>query len=519
MIGCLRLLVHTSWPRLTLVPLVLGVLTWAVASSVVSLYPTAADRGIYEATIEALPISAIFNGRPYDLTELGGMVATEVGLFVLLIFPIVAVSTAISLTRGLEDTGRLELITATRVSRLAPLLAASLLSLLGCALTAAFCALGFMVAELPLRGSVLLAGAIGAMMAAFTVIGLVSAQISQTGRGAHVLALGFLAVNYLLRGWQDATRGSITWLGPQQWFAEVRAFSPDPPSWPWLAYGGWILALCLVALALGANRDLSAGLFQLPAGPARARRWLASPLALNWTLTRASGVGWLLGTATWGVALGLMSSEVDEMLQASPMLQEVFGVGLDAMVALTASTVMVFAAAAGVQVAGTLSVEEAAGRTGRVLACAIGRFSWTLSSMVTTLGWALSALGVGALAAGLGFWWALDDTQWFGEAVRATLAMTPGVGLLAGLAMALSLVKPRLGTLAWAPTLWALVVAWLAGTLDLPQWARRLSPFDWLGEVPIEAWNRPAALGMTVLTIAVCGTGTVVFARRDLVAG
>lgn len=519
MIGCLRLLARTSWLRLAGVPALLGVLCWALAESVATLYGGEAERAVYRATIEALPVSAIFNGRPYDLDALGGVVTTEMGLFVLAIFPVIAISTAIALTRGLEDTGRLELITATRVSRAAPLLAGAVLSLASCAAAGVSCTLGFVAAGLPTQGSLLLGGAIGAIMAAFAVVGLVAAQLAQTGRGAHLLALGLLAANYLLRGWQDATRGDLTWLGPQQWFAEVRGFSDSPPAWPWLAFAGWIVLVGALAVLLGARRDLGAGLFQLPPGPAAGRRWLASPLALHWVLTRASGLGWMLMTAAWGVALGLMSSEVEEMLTASPMLQEVFGVGMDAMVALTASTLMVFAAAAGVQVAGTLGAEEVAGRAGRVLASPIRRTNWGLAAMGMSLGWALAVLGAGAVAAGLGFSWALDDGSWFGEAVRATLAMAPGVGLVAGLAMALTLVRPRLGAVSWALVVWALVVAWLAETLDLPDWARRISPFAWLGEVPLEAWDRPAAVIMSVLAVAICAAGVGVLGRRDLVAG
>lgn len=105
-------------------------------------------------------------------------------------------------------------------------------------------------------------------MAAFAVVGLVAAQLAQTGRGVHLLALGLLVANYLLRGWQDATHGNLTWLGPQQWFAEVRGFSDSPPAWPWLAFAVWIALVGALAVVLGARRDLGAGLFRLPPGPA-----------------------------------------------------------------------------------------------------------------------------------------------------------------------------------------------------------------------------------------------------------
>jgi len=55
--------------------------------------------------------------------------------------------------------------------------------------------------------------------------------------------------------------------------------------------------------------------------------------------------------------------------------------------------------------------------------------------------------------------------------------------------------------------------------LDLPEWARNLSPLHWMGAVPRDDWNQLAALIMTVLAAALVVAATAVYERRDLRAG
>ncbi len=64
-----------------------------------------------------------------------------------------------------------------------------------------------------------------------------------------------------------------------------------------------------------------------------------------------------------------------------------------------------------------------------------------------------------------------------------------------------------------------LVAAVLGDVLDLPEWGLDRSPWRWVGEVPVDAWQRgPTALaGLGALAVA--GLGALVFTRRDLLAG
>ena len=55
-------------------------------------------------------------------------------------------------------------------------------------------------------------------------------------------------------------------------------------------------------------------------------------------------------------------------------------------------------------------------------------------------------------------------------------------------------VAPKSGFLSWGFPIWALVVGMLAEILQLPDWARRFSPLDWVGNLPGEQPNGVAVL-------------------------
>jgi len=117
---------RTSWRGPALVAVICIALVVAIAVGVEGLYPNLDQRVEYAATAGVSSISTAFNGRGYALTSLGGITGIEVGFMGQLLFPILGVVTAIGLTRRQEEAGRTELLTASRVGRLAPLAAAAL---------------------------------------------------------------------------------------------------------------------------------------------------------------------------------------------------------------------------------------------------------------------------------------------------------------------------------------------------------------------------------------------------------
>jgi len=66
---------------------------------------------------------------------------------------------------------------------------------------------------------------------------------------------------------------------------------------------------------------------------------------------------------------------------------------------------------------------------------------------------------------------------------------------------------------------WGVIVALRANLLDIPEWARRLSPLHWTGAVPRADWDTNSALVLTLLAAALAVVAAVLYQRRDLRAG
>ena len=259
---------RTSWRGPALVAVICIALVTAIAVGVEGLYPTRAQRVEYAATAGASGISTAFNGRGYALDTLGGITGVEVGFMGQLLFPILGVVTAIGLTRRQEEAGRTELLTASRVGRLAPPAAAALLLVLTCAVTAVGLTVSMAATGLPVVGSAWYAAGVGACVLFFAAVGLLLGELCQQARTAQQLGLGAVSVVYLTRFVIDATGWDAAWASPLGWLPEVRAFD-SPRAWPLVAYCLASAVLLAVAAVVAVRRDAGAGVIAPRPGPAR----------------------------------------------------------------------------------------------------------------------------------------------------------------------------------------------------------------------------------------------------------
>jgi len=123
------------------------------------------------------------------------------------------------------------------------------------------------------------------------------------------------------------------------------------------------------------------------------------------------------------------------------------------------------------------------------------------------------------LFTGLGLAAGFSDAGYVGRGLTATLSYAPAVILLAVTALALHAVSPRIVAAVWLAVGWGVIVCLRADLLDIPVWARRISPLQWMGAVPRDDWDQTAALSMTALAAALALATVVIYRRRDLRAG
>lgn len=522
MTGTLSLL-HLQWRTarlwLLLPSALLSALVVAISAGVRELYPRAVERAQYAATIGASPASWAFNGRPYDLDSIGGIAAYEIGFMGQLAFAATGLLLGIRLTRHFEDSGQLELITSAPVARTALPLAA-FLGLTGAwTLFMGLSTVGLMALDLPWAGSWSYCTSMGLFGLMISSLGLLLGQVARSSRGAVSLGLGAVLLTYTLRAVIDGMDWEMVGLSPMGWLPEVRPWG-ELRWWPVLALKGMIVLLAGGALGICARRDLGAGILPERRGRAGAGMMLASPRGLAWRLGHGAVLGWWAGAVIWAGALGVMAEEFSQAVRANPALLQTLGGSAEALVTSLAVVVSSgLAAAAGLSVVLRLGSEELDGRLGLLLAGRLPRWQWWSGWLLVGLGATLVVQVSAGLSLGVAHWLVLEDRDALGEALRASGEAVAAPLLLVSLGALVAAVAPRWRAAAWLPVVWMVVVGMLAEALRLPDWSRRLSALELIGNVPVE----PADPGSVALILAVSAgfilTGRLVFARRDLARG
>ncbi|CAN5478105.1 hypothetical protein BH09ACT7_BH09ACT7_22140 [soil metagenome] len=202
-VGLLRLnirrdrIVAPLWILLLSVPL-----STVYVGSVGSVYPGAADRANFAASIMASPAQRALYGNVYN-DSLGAVGIWKAGMFHLLI-AVAVILTMIRHTRADEETGRTELVGSTAVGRFAGLTAALLLTSGATILTAAIGVAGLLTLDIPAAGSFAFGLALAGSGLVFTAVAAVTAQLSPSARFARGAAFGVLAAVFTLRAVGDA---------------------------------------------------------------------------------------------------------------------------------------------------------------------------------------------------------------------------------------------------------------------------------------------------------------------------
>ncbi|GIJ30454.1 exporter of polyketide antibiotics [Micromonospora qiuiae] len=473
------------------------------------------------------PAGALFGGPGFgfDNLTIERFLAGQYGLHVAVGAGLMGLLTVVRHTRAEERSGRAELIRANVVGRHAQLtatliLAATMAVLVGLLIAGTMASRGFDVG-----GSLLFGASIGAAGLAFAGVAAVTVQLSEYPRAASGMAGAALGAAFVLRGLGDmaAVQGSgpswLSWLSPIGWSQQTAPYVHNR-WWPLAISLGFAVAAGTVGYALSRRRDFGAGLVPPRPGSPRAAAWLASPFALAFRLHRASLIGWSAALLVAGLAYGSFTQPLlDGLADAPEDLVALMGGsenlldGYLGMMALTMGLVVGVYAVLAVQ---SVRAEEADGRAEPVLATAVSRAVWLASHVAVAAIGALWLLLVAGLGIGAGAAISTDDAGLIGELLLGHLAHTPAVWLVLTAATLVYAVAPRALPVIWVVLGWGLIAGYFAPILDIPDAALRLSPFEHIGEYPLEDINLIAVSVLTVLSAAVFQAAVVVIRRRDL---
>ena len=504
------------------------VLTAFVASTVYGfkkLYPTTAGRAEFAATAAHNPALLSLYGPMFG-NSLGSLTAWRDAAIGGIGTGLMSIFLVIRHTRADEETGRLELIGSAVVGRHAALFTALLVSasanlLIGVLMAAAAIALG-----LPAVGSIVMVAGFAGCGLAFTGVAAVTAQVAQTARSARGIAIGVLGAAFLLRAVGDSASASgprwLSWLSPMGWDELNRAFG----SIRW-----WVLGLPLVAAvalataaaALAVRRDYDAGLLAQRPGPAAARAWLGSPLALAWRLQRSTMIAWVSGALLYGLVIGSSAKGIGGLLGSSQVRRIVVNLGgraalSNAYLAAILSFSGLIAAGYAVSAILRLRSEETDQRADPVLATGASRTGWGLSHLAIAAAGTIVILVATGLGAGLGYGYRSGGGG--AEVARlagAGLAQAPAALVIAGIAAALFGLAPRASVAgSWSALGAAVLMLLLGATLQLSHWLLDVSPFQHLPKLPGGPVSVAPLVWLSLIALALGVVGLAGLRRRDI---
>ncbi|BBX68908.1 ABC transporter permease [Mycolicibacterium psychrotolerans] len=522
-LGLLRLYARRDRVVLPLWVLLLSVpLSTVYVGSIEAVYPSAADRATFAASIMASPAQRALYGQVFN-DSLGAVGIWKAGMFHVLI-AVAVILTVIRHTRADEETGRGELLDSTAVGRYAGLTAALLLACGASVLTGVIGAAGLLTQDVPAAGSLAFGAALACSGLVFAAVAAVSAQVSSSARFSRGVAFAVLGVAFTLRAVGDAgARAQIlSWLSPLGWSLQVRPYAGDR-FWVLGLHVALTVVLLVLAYSLLSRRDIGAGLLAERLGPPRGGHRLHGVLGLAWRLDRGSLIVWTVGLGLYGAIIGSIVHGIGDEIGGSPIARDVVARlgGTDAMeqafIAVAFSMLGMVTAAFAISLALRLHHEESSGHAETVLAGAVSRTRWLTSHLAFALGGPTVALLIAGLVTGLTYGAAAGDIGGTLPRVLGTAAVQlPAVWLLVAVTVALFGALPRFTPVGWG-VLVAFIALFMLGSLSgSPQWLLDLEPFTHIPHVGIGDFTPAPLLWLLALDAALIILGAIAFRRRDL---
>lgn len=522
----LRLFLRLDRVRVAIWTLSFGLI---VAGSIASLDATYSTPESLQARAAFMsnPSAVMMTGPAFGLENytFGAMVANELSLWLFLGSAIMSVLLVVRHTRAEEETGRLEVVRALPVGRFAPAVAAMTTVALANVAVGGATTLALIATEMEVASSIAIGVATALTGLVFGAVGGLTAQLTEHARAASSMALGALAVAFLVRGLGDVidNQGSwLSWLSPLAWGQQTRLYV-DLRWWPLALSVAAVVALLAVTVALAQRRDLGAGLRAPRPGPAQASARLLSPLGLAHRLLWPVVLGWTIGMVFFAIAFGALANSLEDVMQDIPQIGEWIEIDLSDLTTSFAAAMLSFLVIApiAIGVAGVLRLrtEESAGRAEAVLVTGSSRTALLGGWTVVVVAQAIVMLLLIGLGVGLGMAAGTGEGRWIWELTVAALAYVPATLLMVAAAIAVYGLVPRLATLAWALVVWVTIALYLGEMLGLPEWAMSLSPIHHTPLVPGEDVAAVPLAAMSALALVLAVAGFVGLHRRDIVPG
>lgn len=479
-------------------------------------------------TMDNPAMIALVGSTPVNAPEqyvLGAMYAQEMLLFTALISAIVSALHVVAHTRKEEDSGIFEFINAFPVGRQANSIAVTLEVILINSLLALFAMGTLILSNVPtitVEGSILFASSIGLAGLLGGMIALVVAQIMPSASGAIGGAVALIGTMYMGRAMTDIVDANLSRFNPLGWTYLIYPFTEN--NGRYLIYLALLsVGLLAITLVLEGNRDLGVGYLPQRTGRQHASRSLQSVTGLFVRLNGSVILSWLTAFLLMGLAYGSIYGDLQVFVEGNDLIAQVFqteGVSMEASFTGVITLVMVgLAAILPVTIVNRLFTEEREIRLNQVFATKVSRLK--LFTVTITLAFISGVLGVvlGSVGLAVSAIASIEDTVNIGYAdfVVPALSQLPYILFFIGLAALALGFFPKLGKFTYLYLVFSFFVVYLKDLIGLPTWFVNLSVQAWLPQMPIEDFDLPIFIVLTLISFAMIVVGYIGYNKRDLI--
>lgn len=489
----------------------------------VEVYSDAAEREAMAVAMSNPAMEALF-GRVIGVENytVGAMYSHTMTIMALCLFAIMSILLVVRNTRAEEEEGILEMLRALPTGRVAHTASAVLLlfftNILLAILTVALI-VPFGEESMTLEGALITGVIYGTVGLFFGAVTLVTAQLSNNGRGTMMGAFAVLGISYVLRIIGDSGEEFFSWISPLGLLYGTEPFVNNY-WWPVIVAIGVTLLLLLLALYLGKRRDIGVGLLPDRAGRRHASGFLKTTGGFTFRLLKTPLIVWIIAVAMLGISYGSVIGDVEGMLGGNEIIEQILASDSEfSMVDQFMSTIIgvlaIAAAIPALQVLLKLKGEEKKNRTENILSGTRSRMSILGSffslSMVTAILMQTVQMGTfGGSAVAMEF-----DVN-FGEIFISGMAYLPAMWVMIGLAVFLYGWFPKLTGLVWTALGFSFVVHYFAELFDMPEWLMIISPYHHIPQIPIDEWSWSVFLTLTAVAVIFSVAGFIGYQKRDL---
>ncbi|QTM97939.1 tetronasin resistance protein [Sediminibacillus dalangtanensis] len=518
-----------DWKKIIVWVLGLGLFSAAYVPAFEEITKGQGLLGMYE-TLQNPAMISMVGPTPIETAAdytLGAMYAQEMVLFCGLFAMIIAVLHVISHTRKEEDLGLTELVRSFQIGRQANSLAVISETVIINVLLTLFIwgvMMSFGADTISAEGSFLFGASIGMAGVIGAGIALVMAQIMSTSSAATGSALGIIGLLYIVRAGTDVSNVGLSMINPLGWTYLTYPFTEN----------NWSLLICAlifsitvvtIAFALEGARDMGAGYLPEREGRERAKKSLLSVRGLFIKINKGVIIGWMIAFVVMGAAYGSIYGDMQTFLESNEMMKQMFthsSVSIEE--SFTGTIMMVMTGLVSIlpiAIVNKLFSEESRLHLSQLYATKVtrGQFYWTSIGLAIIAGFVGILLAAGGLGGTAITAMGGSSTMDIVDFLAAGYNFLPSVLFLTGLATLALGWAPKLGKVVYVYLGYSFLLNYFGGILDLPEWFSKTAIQSWIPRMPMEDFDAPIFIVLTLISIALVIIGYLGYNRRDMIEG